>query len=272
MLKLRAHALERMNLNNIPNGMPVSELEKVFVPVYLMHRYQVEAVSKQIGGYEYTYAVRGKTTPEVAPVDLETQMEAIASLVETLQPSVLAVPDQLKRLIPPPAMGYSRDRESFKTQNGGGFDPMAMALAAADNSLTFLLHPHRAARIVEQHAIFPKEKLPNLENYLTYLSDELYGNLSATDRYERTLAEVVHKRSVAHLVRLAVNKSASEQVRAEALAELVRIMKNAKEKDDAHHRYLYQQIDYFLDEPGSVEIPAAPSLPDGSPIGCGHLH
>lgn len=275
LLELRAHALGQMGLDNIPEGMPVSELEKVFVPVYLMHRFQVEAVSKQIGGYEYTYAVRGGKAPQVAPVDMETQMEAITSLLETLSPKTLAVPDQLKRLIPPPAMGYSRDRESFRTQNGGGFDPLAMAVAAADNSLTFLLHPHRAARIVEQSALYPEEKLPRLNEYLLFLSEQLEINLRSAKGYELELARVAHKRYVAHLLSLAANKSASEQVQAEALAELIRIKKSVDGKASpgaikgAHYLYILKQIEQFLNDPTSVEVRSAPALPDGSPIGCG---
>ena len=275
LLKLRNHALSRMGLKNIPEGMPVSELEKVFVPVYLMHRYQVEAVSKQIGGYEYTYAVRGGKQPKVTPVNMEAQMDAITSLLETLSPKTLAVPDQLKRLIPPPAMGYSRDRESFRTQNGGGFDPLAMAVAAADNSLTFLLHPHRAARIVEQHALFPEEKLPRLNEYLLFLSEQLEANLQSATGYELAIAQVVHKRYVAHLLSLAADKSASEEVQAEALAELMRIKNSVNGKAEpgavrgGHYLYVLKQIEQFLDDPTSVEVRSAPVLPDGSPIGCG---
>jgi hypothetical protein len=206
---------------------------------------------------------------------MEAQMDAITSLLETLSPETLAVPDQLKRLIPPPAMGYSRDRESFRTQNGGGFDPLAMAVAAADNSLTFLLHAHRAARIVEQHALFPEEKLPRLNEYLLFLSEQLEANLRSATGYELALAQVVHKRYVAHLLSLAADKSASEEVQAEALAELMRIKNSVDGKASpgavkgGHYLYILKQIEQFLDDPTSVEVRSAPALPDGSPIGCG---
>ena len=36
----------------------MKSLEGVLVPVYFMHRYQVEAVSKIVGGIDYSYAVR----------------------------------------------------------------------------------------------------------------------------------------------------------------------------------------------------------------------
>jgi hypothetical protein len=33
-------------------------LEDVLVPIYLFHRYQIEAVSKVVGGLYYSYAVK----------------------------------------------------------------------------------------------------------------------------------------------------------------------------------------------------------------------
>jgi len=275
----RDHALNRMGEDNIPEGMPLSELEKVMVPVYLMHRYQVEAVGKMIGGYEYGYAVRGGSEKDkVRPVDMESQMEAIAGLLRTLEPAVLAVPENLRGLIPPPAQGYSRTRESFKTTNGGGFDPLAMAAAAADNSLAFLLHPQRAARIIEQNVLYPDEKLPGLNDYLLFLSEQLEENLASSKGYERELARVAHKRYVAHLLELAANTKANEQVQAEGLAELVRIKSSANGKtgngaaNGAHYLYVVRQIEQFLADPTTVKVRPAPSLPDGSPIGCGGMH
>ena len=34
-------------------------MEEVLVPLYLRHRYQVEATVKLVGGADYNYAVRG---------------------------------------------------------------------------------------------------------------------------------------------------------------------------------------------------------------------
>ena len=57
VLKVRQNALNRFGLNSIRNDMPMAMLEDVLVPVYLFHRYQVEAVAKQIGGMDYNYAL-----------------------------------------------------------------------------------------------------------------------------------------------------------------------------------------------------------------------
>ena len=59
MMKLRRKSLDNFGMANLKAGAPYSELEKILVPVYLMHRYQAEAVTKLIGGIDYEYSVKG---------------------------------------------------------------------------------------------------------------------------------------------------------------------------------------------------------------------
>ncbi|WP_231915281.1 zinc-dependent metalloprotease [Lewinella sp. 4G2] len=70
LLELREHALAKLGVDNLAPGQPVSELEKVLTPVYLMHRYQVEAVAKKIAGYHYQYeTVGGYESSGIKPVN-----------------------------------------------------------------------------------------------------------------------------------------------------------------------------------------------------------
>jgi hypothetical protein len=57
-MRVRAKALERFGADNIAPGTPFAELENVLVPLYLYHRYQVEAVTREVAGSRYAYAVR----------------------------------------------------------------------------------------------------------------------------------------------------------------------------------------------------------------------
>ena len=59
VIKVRKKALSQFGEKNIRSGMPMAMLEDVLVPVYLYHRYQIEAVTKLVGGLNYTYALRG---------------------------------------------------------------------------------------------------------------------------------------------------------------------------------------------------------------------
>lgn len=280
IMRLRRHALGELGMDNIPGGSPVSELEKVMVPVYLMHRYQVEAVAKLIGGYHYSYEVKGGyDSGGVRPVDGERQQAAIKALVSSVSPQALTLPDNLIGLIPPPAMGYSLNRESFKTRNGVGIDPLAMAETAADNSLTFLLHHHRLARIVEQQALFPEVvgDKNTLRVYLREIGDAIRQATTGND-YQQQIGQLVEKRYVAHLLQAAANEKASEQVRAGAMGELSRLrnmyddLTNSTTAKGAHYLYLVTEIQQFMTDPSSVKVAPAMRLPDGSPIGCGGGH
>ena len=55
ILAVREKALSNFGINSIPTGAPLATLENVFVPLYLSHRYQVEATAKVIGGVSYKY-------------------------------------------------------------------------------------------------------------------------------------------------------------------------------------------------------------------------
>ena len=66
-----------------------------------MHRYQVEAVSKVIGGVNYTYASRGDGQVVNQMVEPAMQKQALSALLTTLDPAFLQVPDHIVKLIPP---------------------------------------------------------------------------------------------------------------------------------------------------------------------------
>jgi hypothetical protein len=46
VMKVRAAALRRFGENNIREGAPMATIEDVLVPIYMYHRYQVEARRK----------------------------------------------------------------------------------------------------------------------------------------------------------------------------------------------------------------------------------
>jgi hypothetical protein len=269
LLELRKTALQRFSEKNIPVGTPLSELESVLVPVYLMHRYQVEAVAKMIGGYEYDYGVRvAGQRPDYQPTDPSRQEVATDALLQTISPTALRLPEGLASLIPPPAMGYSRNRELFNVQSGGGLDPLAMAGAAADNSLSFLLQPERLARIHEQRVLYG-EAMPSLTDYLAKVSDYADRQVreNRRDEYARAIAEAAERRLAHHLLQLAANRKISEAVSAAALARLLEYREFTEENLTPHEVYLNQLVRGYLANPESYEPVAAPELPDGSPIG-----
>src|SRR4029077_18709673 len=71
IMKVRAVALQRFGENNIREGAAMATLEDVLVPLYMHHRYQVEAVAKLIGGEDYTFSLRDKVdhNPQIIAPD-----------------------------------------------------------------------------------------------------------------------------------------------------------------------------------------------------------
>jgi hypothetical protein len=276
MIKVREKSLQNLNLNSLPEGMPVAHLENILVPIYLSPRYQVEAVAKLIGGVNYEYSVNSKglknrTIPLVSPVDAAIQREALAALQQTLTADYLKMPEHILNLIPPQPIGYSRDRELFKTHTSMVFDPLAAAETSANNTLKFILNPERLARIVEQHA----------RNPMTYISlNELLDNLlkinknrDKTTPFDMEIIEIVEKLTMQYIFQLAGNKKGNQQVAAAALFQINKMEEGLiAEKDNAHKTFLLFQIEQFKKHPEKYEMPAVPKMPAGSPIGCGHEH
>jgi hypothetical protein len=211
ILQVRAAAIQHFDERRIRPDDPMSSLEDVFVPVYLYHRYQTEAASKVLGGLDYTYALRGDGQKVAEIVSPAEQRRALDVLLETLDSQQLEIPERILRLIPPPAHGFERGREDFHGRTGVTFDPQSAVDAAADLTVSLMLHPQRATRLVEYHA--RDSKNPGLDEVIDRL-------LTATWKSTRTnpaLAEVgrtVDDVVLYRLLSLASNDAASEQTRA----------------------------------------------------------
>ena len=121
-MAIRQKALAKFGENSIRPGTPMAMLEDVLVPVYLYHRYQVEAVCKIIGGMDYTYSLRGDKRVPTAPVKKEDQLNALNKVLECLDPSFLVLPPRIADLIPPRPAGYAPSRELFSKRTGLAFD------------------------------------------------------------------------------------------------------------------------------------------------------
>jgi hypothetical protein len=123
------------------------------VPIWLLHRYQVEAAVKAIGGVDFAYSLRGDGRELSQPVDATIQRRTLDALMTTLSPSELEVP---RGLLPMLSSGWSGesdrqyDIEIFRTAGGPVFDPMAASEAAAAVTLNALLAPERLNRLSEQ--------------------------------------------------------------------------------------------------------------------------
>jgi hypothetical protein len=265
--KVRAEALKNFGTSNIPDGTPMATLESILVPVYLAHRYQVEAVAKMVGGVQYSYAVKGDGQPVNQPVKTELQRQALNALIETLQPSFLTLPESIVRLIPPQPIGYSRGRELFKVHTGLTFDPIGAAESSVLHTVRFLLNPQKLARMVEQGQLTVSQALDQLTNGVALKTS--YSGM------EREVARMTEKVVFHHILQLAGDIDIMQQVRAIALfkvhqleGQYDKLFKSSQNTEDkAHYFYLTQMVAQFRNAPADFKVPPSPEMPDGSPIG-----
>ena len=272
LMQVRGAALKRFGENNIREGAPLATLEDVLVPLYLLHRYQVEAASKLVGGMDYTFALRGDgqaPTQIVAPAE---QRRALAAVLATLKPEVLALPEPLLKMIPPRPPDYARGREHFKIHTSPAFDALAPAEAAAQHTLQFLFNPERAARLVEFRA--RNAENPGLEEVIDSVIDATWKSPRGIG-YEGEVGRVVDNVVLHNLIALAANEEASEQVRAIVNLKLASFSVWLSENSAvisvpaqrAHLGYLGRQITLFQEDPKRFALQAPDRSPDGPPIG-----
>jgi hypothetical protein len=271
IMKLRAKALDNFSEQRIRFGVPMSTLEEVLVPVYLIHRYQLEAAAKVVGGLNYTYAVRGDGQTVAEIVAAEEQHRALEALMTTLDPAALTVPEHILRLLPPHPPDYEPGREDFHSRTTITFDSLAPVEAAADMTISLLLNPERATRLVEHHA--RNTKTPGLEEVIDRL---LNGTWKANAPADPRLAETARSIDNVVLYRLmtlaANNGQALEQARAIAFLKLDDLRKYllAKTTTDsalrAHYLFAATQIKRFQDDPKQIGVNKPAEAPDGPPI------
>ncbi|MEM9921058.1 MAG: zinc-dependent metalloprotease, partial [Bacteroidota bacterium] len=265
LLDLRAAGLARFDAGNLPLGEPMATLEEVLAPLYLMHRYQSEAVAKLIGGLSYTYAVNGDGQPIQTSIDPAQQRSALQVLLKSLTAEQLQIPASIIALIPPKPKGYGRSRESFRSHIGPSFDPVTAAEGLVDHILGLVLHPARASRLVQQHARNPQ--LPSLEEVLDELLTTFWKSTFSTDS-DGLLQQMVAVRILHHLMHLAVDKKALTHVNAIAFAKIDELGKWLDNKSGASYLHAAEHIKHFKNHPNDFVPKAGPKLPDGSPIGC----
>jgi hypothetical protein len=271
MMEVRRVALSRFGDNTIKLGEPMATMEEVFLPLYLHHRYQVEAAASVLGGQHYVYAMRGDGRVPYTWATAAEQRTALKALAETIKPSALVLPDAVLKRLPPRPDGYDMTRELFPRYTGMTFDIITPAVVAAYHTVSNILQPERAARTVEQHAVDPS--LPGLEDVIDELFAASFGASAATP-YEAEISRAVERVVIEQLITLAASAD-MPQVRAIATFKLGRqadLMNGTLPgirdvAEAAHASLLARDIKRFMDNPDAFKRPAPPSVPPGAPIG-----
>ncbi|WP_282050272.1 zinc-dependent metalloprotease [Maribacter aquivivus] len=271
MLKLRKVAIANFSADNIQEGTPYSVLEDVFVPLYFFHRYQTEGVAKVIGGLEYNYAIKGDGQEVVAIADKTMQEEALKVVLKTLDANEIAIPKDKLSLFPPRAFGTPRTRESINGKTGVSFDALSAVETASDMTLTFLLHPEKASRLIQQKTI-AKDNV-GLDEVLDKLIAATI-NKKQKDAYLSEAQTIINFRVLFHIMNLAGHTNVHPQVNAIASQKLnelnIQLIKDSG--SNAISAEMVKRIKTFGEHPELFKVIPSPKIPDGSPIGMSCFH
>lgn len=273
VLGIRTLALKNFGERNIKPGAPMATLEEVLVPIYFFHRYQTEAAAKIIGGLNYRYALRGDSQPATELVSPEQQSKALDALLKTISPSTLTLPEKLIASIPPRPLGYTRSREVVKLRTDLTFDPLGAVESAADMSVSLLLHPARAARLVEHHARDSRQ--PSFESVVERIIAVTFKT-SPKEGIEKAAQMTVNQVVLNNLIKLSLNKDASALVRSLVNMKLNELLLYASKGTAgsstdaqwrAHFMDIADRIRKFQTDPEEYRQEALLAPPPGQPIG-----
>lgn len=270
-----AHTMEvrRIALNNfgpavLHAGEPLAELRRKFVPIWLFHRYSIDATGKLVGGVRYDYAVAGEGRPAPAPVPAAEQNAAIDALVGTLAEKELSVPASVAMML---SSGTSArpdvqaTREVFQSAGSAVFDPLVAADVAAQITLDSLLAPARLTRLHIQHGYDAAQ--PGVATLL----DKLRPVIEA---HSTTLGRRISQRTILSIAGAARDPATPADVAAELEGFLGGIGKSfAKASANADDGYWQRSVAAILGDPARLasELEKGrrprPAVPAGMPIG-----
>ena len=264
LLKVRDLALKNIDLDNLIDGEPYDRIEDILVPIYMLHRYQIEAAAKAIGGVDYLYFVKNNNNDKVKFVDSKLQRKSLESLLSVLKPKNLVLPNNLFDILSPRSFRNPRTRENFVSNTGVAFDYINTSSSLINHTLTFLLNPERINRINQQN-IFG-DNILTLENYLAEISKSIFDN-KKLNTYEESVNKNTSSLYLDHLFMAFNNSRTNDLSKSIILASIMDTMNNLSTNPNNYNRFLINKIDGFLNNPDQYKPIEKTKIPDGSPIG-----
>jgi hypothetical protein len=275
LMKIRRKALDQFSFDVLPPARQAGEIEARLVPVYLLHRYQLEAVARLLGGSSYTSTTAGDIQGGLVrggahPVEAGKQREALKRLAASLQAETLALPKNVLDIMHPAGMGFERGREYFASQMNTSFDAFGAAQAAAAHTVQFLFDPARLNRLAWQHARDPKQpgvaELVDATINATWKGKPPTSTIPAGQALQASANWVVLEALLRSLDGNQLQPSVHAEVRQSVRALGAWLAANAKGADAAQRREAADLVERFLANPSGVKLRPLPAIPPGAPI------
>jgi hypothetical protein len=270
VMDVRQALIDQFDERAIRPGEPMAWLNQRFVPVYLHHRYALEAAIKAVGGMEFAYAVRGDGLSPTTIIPPERQRRALELALDALEPEELAIPERVLALMAPRAFGYQSDEWFFGSDAYPAFDQLGAARTLSGMVIGALLEPRRAARLVALHA--RDAEVPSLEEVIARVLERTWA--ARTSRESAVLHRVVQRVVVDELIDLASDPDATVEVRGGAewglrwVFEQIQTQQPRLPEEEAHLQLTWADIDRFLNRRDAPTERSRPrNAPPGTPIG-----
>ncbi len=272
MMAVRRVALDQFGERVLRPGEALEALRRKFVPIYLLHRYQVEAAAKSLGGVDFGYGVKGDKNAAAIVVPAERQRAALTSLLNAMTPEALDTPERLIPLLSSAQSGRvdrQTEIETFATAGGPVYDSLVAADVGAQVVLDTLTAAARLNRMVDQHRRDPNQ--PGVGELTQRLLSATFT--PANGRYAE-IARRVQTRTVLELASASRSTATSPGAASEieqALADLADRLKAQPGSDPAEraHRLHLAALLADKDELRRVlqDPKLKPEVPPGMPIG-----
>ncbi|MBX9782656.1 MAG: zinc-dependent metalloprotease [Chitinophagaceae bacterium] len=265
VMQVRAKALQNFGENNIRPGMPLALLEDALVPVYFYHRYQLEAVSKLVGGMYYTYALRGDGQIITKMLGKTEQLNALNALIDCIDPKQLIIPEKIAALIPPRPSGYNTTRELFRKRTGLSFDILSPAETGADVPFSFLFNSERLNRMQQQQVSGGL----GVDEMITVLINQTW-KATRRNRMEALIQQQTEQVLLTYLLAASVDENNSYGVRGVLQKQLTELKKyiELQMKINVSLSGHYQLALERMKNPKDARPTMHKEIPPGAPIGC----
>ena len=264
LLEVRDLALKNIDLENLIDGEPYDRIEDILVPIYMLHRYQIESTAKAIGGVDYLYFVKNLNNDKVKFVNSKLQKESLESLLNVLNPKNLVLPDNLIEILSPRSFRNPRTRENFESNTGVTFDYINASSSVINHTLTFLINPERINRIYQQNMF--GENILKLEDYLSIISNSIFSNKKMS-LYESSINNNTSSLFLDHLFLAFNNSKTNDLSKSLILSSIVNTKEKLSSDLNNYKSFLVNKINGFLDNPDKYKPIEKTKIPDGSPIG-----
>jgi hypothetical protein len=264
-LRVREIGLANFGLDAIENDRPLSDLEYVLLPLYMHHRFQLRSAAESLGGADYRYAMKGDGQIPFRIVPGEEQRDALETILSTLTPDFLALPERIVQMIPPPAFRYEGG-EDFPGHTELLFDPLGAAEAAAAFSVGEILHPQRLARIVVFGSM---GDYPDLEEVTDRLIQATWDAPVPQGEYRQRVQHIIQRTVVDQMMRQATLAGNPAEVRAILSDRLDRLASRieAQSQPTPHAKLVAADIRRWESRIENTVPGPTLQMPAGDPIG-----